>query len=673
MVYLFTNHQNLLQAATKGYLSPFAYWRRFRKDFEEIEIEIEKLYECLIFGKHPLPHPYLYETDKSLHAVAIGIEEKILDSIGYSQSGSFYVGTGSVPISLIAEIIFETPSGPSLLNNRYIEYSRLLGKTQFPVQPSLFRQQNVEDQVTPGSDKNAILKERQYDRAFGALGHMLEELKDVQSTDCLLAIYLLQTHHFPKSPPLKVESLISFAKSLYPSWSLEGFDVELLNIISGFAKYGQSLKPTSIKKEYGEIGCTIFTFLHCLDKVLDTVDKTLQSMDRKEFFESIYICYSKNKNAQASILDVLEKILKIYDYDYMAEELLGDISKSKNHSLQHFLFGLEIFSRDPIDTKNISQLKASVKLPQNTLSYAVALFLWGRTHGAFSLDPVKKLEMLSVYGVENFNSLCIPEYSTLPEVAVTIPNWPIDDESTQHYEGSKFWIEKDSGVERNGFVLYTTKINSHNGFTFEYQIEDYFEDVIDFLKKFKSGRKSLSADELIFMLENCIPIFGEFTIGNSKHSLEFDSFDTDSLTLGMRQANRSRKSEIELPVTINLSSLDAWNDLVRLELSPQSLSVKLKQAIRENLITTPPNSEEIVKEVPKSKPTAHTNKPQQPKAQQDGMPMPTENDKNDVIIAYMKEQGIKLPSKKNKAELLKAIEQNKTESPKAIQTSIRGI
>jgi hypothetical protein len=668
MVYLFTNHQNLLQAATKGYLSPFAYWRRFRKDL--VDEDTDKLYECLIFGKHPLPYAYLYETDKSLHAVAIGIEEKILESMGYSQSGGFYIGTASLPISFIDEIIFETPSGPSLLNNRYIEYSSLLGKTQFPVQPSLFRQEDSKEQVSPVFDKNAILLEHQFDRAFGALGHMLEELKAVNSTDYLLALYLLQTHYSSKNLPLKVEPLISFGKKVYPDWSLAGSDVELLNILLGYAKYGHSHKPTAIKKEYGEAGYTIFTFLNCLDKVLDTVDKSLQSMDRKQLFGSFSSCYAKNKNAQTSIIDVLEKILKIYDYDYTSEDLLMDVSRHKSPILKEFLLGLNIFSHDPIDTKNISQLKASVKLPKQNISFSVALFLWGRTHGAFSLDPVKKLEMLSVYGVENFNTLCIPEFTSSPEAIVTMPPWPGDDKLTQCYGGAKFWIEKDSGEENHGVVLYTTKVTSTQGFTLEYETTDYFEDVKVFLNNFKKGGENLSSDELIFMLEKCIPVFGEISIGDSKYSLVFDHFDKDSLKLGLRQTMKGRITESGLPVSINLPTIDAWNDLVREELSPYSMPVKLKQAIRETLKISTRGRKE--KEEPKSKPIVHTNESHQPKDHQADILVPTEKDKKDVILAYMEEKGIKLPSKTTKTELVRAIEIHLGEPKISIEKNDQG-
>ena len=670
MVYLFTNHQNLLQAATKGYLSPFAFWRRFREDLQETDIN--KLYECLIFGKHPLPYSYFYDTDKSLHAVAIGIDEKILESMGYSQSGSFYIGTGSLPISFIGEILFETSSGPSLLKNRYAEYSSLLGKTQFPVQPSLFKQKDTEEQVSPGFDKNTILKERQYDRAFGALGHMLEELKAVQSIDYLLALYLLQTHYSSKSLPLKVEPLISFGKKIYPDWSLTKTDVELLNILLGYSKYGHSHKPAAIKKEYGETGYTIFTFLNCLDKVLDTVDKTLHTIDRKQLFGSFYSCYAKIKNAQASILDVLEKILKIYDYDYTSGDLLIDVSKHKNPILKEFLLGLNFFSNDPIDTKNISQLKASVNLPHQNISFSVALYLWGRTHGAFSLDPVKKLDMLSTYGVENFNSLCIPEYSSFPEIAVTMPRrpGPADEDSAQQYEGVKFSIEKDPGVENHGVVSYTTKITSADGFILEYQTVDYFEDVKTFLNGFKKGGINLTSDELIFMLEKCIPVFGELNIGNSKYSLVFDQFDKDSLTLGLRQTKSGRKSESGLPVSINLPTIDAWNDLVREELSPYSMPVKLKQAIRETLKISTRGRKE--KEEPKSKPIVHTNELHQPKDHQADIPVPTEKDKKDVILAYMEEKGIKLPSKTTKTELVRAIEIHLGEPKISIEKNDQG-
>ncbi len=650
MVYLFTNHQNLVQAATKGYLSPFCNWRRFTPDFESIGQK--SLNEVLVFGTQPLPFPYTHESDKFLHAVAVGVDEEVLTKLGYTKSGDHYIGVNPILFSSISEIIFETTAGPTLLKNRYENYFVLLGRVKFPPQPSLFNKSECDLTINLDERLTTPVQERRYDRAFGALGHILAELIETQVMDYPLTVFLLGSHLSSRSLPLDAQSLIEFARNLLPSWNVNASNIHLLYLLLGYLWEGSDWKTAAIRKTYGVCGERVFIFLGCLDKVLDETEKTIKTMDRKQLFELIQNCYFTAGKPDPFIKNVIDKILMVYDYDYTTEDLISDIQSDSDQVLKDFLLGLEFFSRDPIDPKNISQLKASIEYNQEQSVYAVALFLWGRTHGAFSMEPFKKLNMLSMFGESNFNRLCAPGYP----FAELKENPTIQPDKSKHpaheYLGTPFWREVGPTEDRGEYLIRTERILSSGGFNMEYTTEDHFDDVQNFMVQVEEGSITLAVADIAYLLNTWVHVSGQLSLGAARYDIQYSSLE--NLTLNL-EGKPIRGNSATIPIMIEFESTKAINELVKSELRTIVRSASMKQAIRERFLlandtrTVPMEEKEI--EVPGSE----AKKPVTPSPAEKVEQEPTEKDKNEDIKAYMKRHGIPLPTKKTKLELLKAI------------------
>ena len=655
MVYLFTNHQNLLQAATKGYLSPFIHWKRYKADFaEDVQSNMDRQ---LVFGEKPLPYTYNYETDKSLHGVAIGIQENILKGLGYTQENGFWVGTAPILFPLIGDIIFETAEGPRILKSRHEEYFALLGRDLFPTKASLFRKTEGEIILEFAEKPEVQTQERRLNRAFGGFGHLLEDLVDVGAHQYLLAMVLLQTHHEGAGVPIDYEKMQTFAQSILSNWTLSESKLQLLNHLLCYTKRG--LTPdTKIAGSVSKRGSDrIFNLLECLDIVLNDVEKTISTMDRKAFIEAIAICYKNNKKADPVIMDTLGKILRVYDYDYTVEELIQDIQEQPDSVLREFLLGLEFFSRDPIDPKNISQLKAAIEYPQEHTTFAVALFLWGRTHGAFSIEPNKKLKMLRLIGVKNFYALCVSGYPmNLVDDKIQLPKPPKENNSVQSYNGIAFWKEEGMTEDCYDYLEYSHRLTNSGGLNLESKHRDYFEDVTEYMKKLRSGKVTLTAVQIRMIFDSWIPLLMHFDVGGAEYDFEYASFDIDKLDLSMKEASRPTKTTPEMTFHLQLDSLKAWAKFIAEELYHRSQSASMRQEIRQRLLQDlppVPMPEDQVVQIGKSDEIRQEIKKES--TQKELPPSPTMNDSRDTILAYFKVHNIPLPEKRTKSVLIEAI------------------
>ncbi len=660
MLYLFTNHKNLLQIATKGFLTPFHNWKRFQPDLgDDCPLETDTF---LIFGEHPLPYNYSYESDKSLHAVAIGVDEKVLLELGYINMDDFYVGVEPIIFLLISDIVFETAAGPRLLKSRYEEYYKLLGRESFQAKPGLF--QKSENQVSLQFKAKPVVlqKERLINRSYGSMGLLLEEYAHIDATDYLLALNLIQVHHNSQTTPVDYGTLQKSAKTIYPEWKFTDAKLRLLDFLLVYSRHGTTQKEKYYADLFGEVGVRIFNWLKCFDKVLDEVEKTVHKMDRKAFIVLVLECYNKNSKADPAIKDIIEKILRVYDYDYTLEEINDDIMIQKDHMLRDFLFGLEFFSRDPIDPKNISQLKSAVEYPQEHTAFAVALTLWGRTHGAFAIDPVKKLKMLKAFGEKNFSNLCLTEYpkelleSVYPDLVQ-----PNEVESTQTYLGESFWTVEGMVEDHGDFIETSHKILSNSGLNLEYKTADYFEDVNEYIQQVRNGEVQFNVAELKTIIETMIPIAMRFDVGGEKIEFFCEYFDEKGMTLVMKPVAGSKSIIQNMTLNLQDTSLEAWTKIFSTELARRAKTAGMKREIRAKFLQEPDSeSGAMQKEVPQE--STHDKVLDIDVAIDEVESLrrvPTMANTGAEILEYLKALKIPLPSTRSKTSLLKAIEDSK--------------
>ncbi|MBT7790787.1 MAG: hypothetical protein HN757_18155 [Calditrichaeota bacterium] len=616
----------------------------------------------LIFGKLPLPYNYSYETDKSLHAVAIGVDEKVLLELGYKNMDGFYVGVEPIIFPLISDIVFETAAGPRLLKSRYEEYYKLLGRESFQARPGLFQKSENQVNLQFKTKPTVIQKERLINRSYGSLGLLLEEYAHIDATEYLLAMNLLQVNHDSQPTPVDYGTLQKSAKTIYPEWKFTDAKLRLFDFLLVYSRHGTTQKEKYYADLFGEVGIRIFNWLKCFDKVLDEVEKIVHKMDRKAFIVLVFECYSKNTKADPVIKDIIEKILRVYDYDYTVEEIYDDIKLQEDHMLRDFLFGLEFFSRDPIDPKNISQLKSAVEYSQEHTSFAVALTLWGRTHGAFAIDPGKKLKMLMVYGEKNFCKLCLSDYpiELLEDVYPDLVQ-PNEVESAQSYLGESFWTTEGLVEDNGDFIQYSHKIISNGGLNLGFKTVDYFEDVDRYLKQVKNGEVHFNATELKTIIETMIPVSMQFDIGGEKIDFNVEYFDEKNMTLVMKPIARSKSIVPTMIVNLQDGSLQAWTEIIRGELVRRTKSAGMKREIRAKFLQEPDSkSSAIPKTVPQESTLDRVLEIDVAVDEAESLlPVPTMANTAAEILEYLKVSKIPLPSKRTKTNLLKAIEDSK--------------
>ena len=657
MIYLFTNHKNLLLAAIKGYLVPFGYWNRAITDVADEHKEI--LSKHLVFGNHPLPYEFSYQLEKSLHGVALGVDEEVLEQLDYVKDGEYYKGTTPILFSLISEIVFETSVGRTLLEKRYEDYYAMIGNDRILVKESLFQSSKSEFCTDHPIVEDITTSEQRLNRSFGALGHLIEELTNYHSLELLLATHLLQTHYETKTQPIDYSALINFAELLYPDWVLTEPDVRLLDVLIDYGMVGISEESDDLIERDEYTVESILRFLACHDRVLNRIESDIKGMDRKPYLEMLQECYAKSSNPDGIISDLLDKILKVYDYRYDFEELYRDIDDQSDEVLRRFLLGLVLFLRDPVDTKNIENLKHEIGGRKTTAADAVALFLWGRTHGAFFLDPGKKLQMLKAYGIGNFNALCVSDYPRdLIGFDVDQLKSSSSDKSFGHYNGYEFWQEEGPVVDSKDCRSHVYSIRSSTSLKLEYTVRDYFEDVNEFLQNLFKGNETLSPTELAWMLENCIPQSVKFSVGNFTKNLEVLWFNPSSLSLELKSIQSNRETTPLPAVIVQVDSLEFWNDLIHSELEGRNLPIVMKSEIRQELLTG--RRKKPGYQDGEEKPDKGIGDPnlKEDDSARDLNRFPTMRDKKEYIVAWCEAHKIPHTDKEKKQSLLEKIKQH---------------
>ena len=589
MYYFFTNQRNLLQAATKGYLSPLGGWTRYRPDFEQ---DLSDFHETsLIFGLHPLPYVYQSSTSKTLHSVAIGVSEKTLVELGYALTDFGYVGRTQIFIDRIEQVIFESKESIRFLKVHSPHHMDLINPLIISEDEFLFKQSEV--QTTPIDLKEetipeSTIPEKRLSRAIGALGHMLSAFPSDSNPSIGLQFDLLGRHLEKENWQIDWSSFESTIKQVSTKTVPFNQDQTALFFLLFMQSYLGVTEKNDIKRfkdldpDVGGIKlkkhADILTFLLAMDEAAESFGSELPRIDRKAFFEEVKKHFKATTKAQKELYALLDGIIGIYEYRTSKDELEEQIHRISDPTRKLFLLGFEYFSRDPLDYANIYRLiqNHSLEIPDSVL--CVALYLWGRIHGALSLQPLNLQSMFKMFGKRNFYSLALsPQESQLllpPEQS----KLDLQGDSIS-YLGAEYYLNEGPRLEMRDFEEYEHRISSVHGFKLDLRVEDHFTDVIETINQFTKSTKSIDTDFMEFFIQNIVPMDLMYSIAGK----DFKAISMETNFQG-KKPSISFSFEIDgesLSASMNFPSLKKLKDIIAKAVKNRKLTIAEKRLIRE--------------------------------------------------------------------------------------------
>jgi len=598
MQYFFTNHRNLLQAATKGFLSPLGGWVRYKADFDETVAKFHS--QFLIFSKQLLPYNYGFNSDKTLHGVAIGINEKILQQLGYQETEYGFIGKNPILLDLVDKIVFKSSESRHFLQIHSPEYLHFLDATKISFSKPLFIHGDIRTEpIDLKSDEipEPIVDEKSLSRAIGSIGHMLIGIQAQNKIEQLLLVDLLSSHLKTEHLDVAWSDLVELVKTLIPMAQFETASAFLTYLLLFYTRsrigagdhVNRVLKQNNAKLGDFEFGSYegLVSFLLALDQAIDHHSKELSEIDRKTLIQTQFDYYANCPKPHKDLQSVLEKVLQSYDYIYTGDQLLEDIQSITDPVIRTFALGFEYFSRDPIDFKNIYRLIDAHDKSLHGSDLSVAMYLWGRTHGSFSFDPSSKLKMLKSFGDRNFYNIVLTNeesrFLTTQELKTNTPK----KESVKkvQYLESEYYSVTGLPNERGHYEEVPYRLTSSSGLEIEYKIDDYYNDVDDFLKRAMSNPEEVHRATLKFILEKVIKIQSVLKIAGAQ-------FQSQSLSIEISEDGLSIQHEYNLQDRkvsgiFSMTNYGEWVGLLLDFLNGMSLTIKDKRLIREHLRMLP--------------------------------------------------------------------------------------
>lgn len=583
MLYFFTNHRNLLQIATKGYLSPFTGWSRYKEDFSSAVASTFS--SQLIFSKKLLPFDYGFKKDKTLHGVAIGVEESRLEKLGYTSCEYGLTGCTPILFDLIDAIIFESAETMNFLQVRTPEYVELLDPIKISYRKPLFDQtpivEKTEEPSEPMLSKQAF-NEENLSRGIGSIGHMLSGMNLLNTDEMLLLVDLLGQNLKLKQYEVNWDLLENTFKHCFPEIPIVKADSFLVYLLLFYSREWATNNQIELKLDNYQLSKFrgLVSLIRALDQTLDVHRLELASMDRKVLFTTLSDNYRTMTGFDTNIGTVLINIIKTYDYLYDGNDLLNDIEKFTDPVTKTFLKGFEYYSRDPVDAKGIYRLIESHMENTQGVELLVAMYLWGRTQGAFSLDPVAKRKMLKSIGKKNFYSLVIPnqQYEALlvDEIKIGLKRDNVTDGFK--YLEAEYYLDESEPIDHQDYEEIRCEVRNSTDLSIGFVKKDTYPDVLQFITDLDTKRDQVNPEVVMFLVENfldletAIKISGDMLYNGKPMLKKVD----DNLEFYI-----DFKPPFEnLNARISTSSISSWVSIILNVFSRKNISLGQKRRIR---------------------------------------------------------------------------------------------
>ena len=543
LYFYFTNHRNFLQAVTIGYLCSFD---RIKADFSDsIDFPVE---DSLCFSKSLFDLPYTFHSDKKLSAVAIGLSEEKLNDLGFKKIeqkdklGPFFIGYKIIPIELIDSVLFKSREELSNLGRRYGEYLELLEQKKYNISKNefddLIQVPAKLDNKIPNNELNHA-QEKQISHQIGGMGEYLLHMYNNNETTYLIYSDIVSYYLNNSSSNAPINELKNKIIKVFSNQKISDQELLLMALlfISNSTKdINQQVKKFELFSSNAQIEIdaswdwkSLLRLINVIDDVQFELDDQTKYIDRIDLLTKIQDKFVKQLNdndSDSSVSLILDQLRDVFNYKIEINEVIESINNMECLLLKQFLRGFECYMRDPTDHEKIKlAVDSEINFPSN-LCKVIPEYLWGKSQGAFSLNPKSKKGMLNVIGKRNFYSMALNKeqfedyrFSMLPEKNY-VKNYDIEKISLGGYELC-YSVEKP--IEHLNYEEVQYLITSSNGIELKIGQEDHYDDARKEIKDWLDDKKIFTDDDLNFLIKelNIFDIYVNF----GKEKLKYNKLE----------------------------------------------------------------------------------------------------------------------------------------------------